>query len=510
MRGFRRFAIATTIATYFLIFVGGLVRVAGAGLGCPDWPKCFGRWIPPLSVTQIPADIDLHLFNLTLAWIEWVNRLVGVIIGILIVITAILAIRKARKYPAILWSTIAAALLVAYQGWLGSVVVSSELAPWIVSMHMVLALLIVSLLLYATQLSYHKEQKTISEHREVPKLGRVLTGIVWIVSIFQVFLGSQVRESIEHARADFPLLSDSDLLTRVGGIVDFHLFSGLFVALAAVFVSLLVIKMARGTTALLRQTALAIAFVAFAQVLLGLVMMTGLLTTIAPLFHLWGASLMVGLLLLLYVHSLQKQTATDERPRSFATTLVGATLVVIVLGIGANAVVNQAERSRADIQVYGQVPDFEYVDNFGEPYGYNDMLGKICVVDFIFTRCRGACPTMAVEVGDLYDLYAHSDQVQLVSICVDPDHDTLLVRQEYLRNLGVTDDRWRFLRGDIDSVKALARDGFFVSDDFPGLHSTKLILVDQIGRIRGYYEHTEPSAMKRIRQDIRTLSRELP
>jgi len=97
MNNFRRFALLTTVATYFLIFVGGLVRVAGAGLGCPDWPKCFGRWIPPFSVDQIPDHIDASSFNVVLAWIEYTNRLAGMSIGILILITAILAFRHCRN-----------------------------------------------------------------------------------------------------------------------------------------------------------------------------------------------------------------------------------------------------------------------------------------------------------------------------------------------------------------------------------------------------------------------------
>ncbi len=75
MKRFRHLALFATFATYFAIFMGGLVRVSGAGLGCPDWPKCFGRWFPPTSLSQLPPEIDPSLFNLTLAWIEYINRL---------------------------------------------------------------------------------------------------------------------------------------------------------------------------------------------------------------------------------------------------------------------------------------------------------------------------------------------------------------------------------------------------------------------------------------------------
>ena len=80
MNTFRNFSYLSTGLTYLLIFVGGLVRVAGAGMGCPDWPKCFDRWIPPTSLEQLPDHIDPAKFNIVLAWIEYSNRLFGALV----------------------------------------------------------------------------------------------------------------------------------------------------------------------------------------------------------------------------------------------------------------------------------------------------------------------------------------------------------------------------------------------------------------------------------------------
>ena len=93
MRLFRIFTILSTILTYILIFVGGMVRVAGAGMGCPDWPKCFGRWIPPTSLDQLPDHIDPAKFNIVLAWIEYGNRLFGALVGLSIAITLYLVLK---------------------------------------------------------------------------------------------------------------------------------------------------------------------------------------------------------------------------------------------------------------------------------------------------------------------------------------------------------------------------------------------------------------------------------
>src|SRR5690554_3472566 len=94
---YRRVAIVTICAVFFLILVGATVRASGAGMGCPDWPTCFGRWIPPTSEAQLPANYqEIYAdrgyaetrFNPVKTWTEYVNRLVGVTIGLLIILTA--------------------------------------------------------------------------------------------------------------------------------------------------------------------------------------------------------------------------------------------------------------------------------------------------------------------------------------------------------------------------------------------------------------------------------------
>ena len=108
MTSFRNFIFLSTGLTYLLIFIGGLVRVAGAGMGCPDWPKCFGRWIPPTSIEQIPSHIDPATFNIVLAWIEYCNRLFGAIVGLSITITLFLGLKHYSHLPHIKWPLISA------------------------------------------------------------------------------------------------------------------------------------------------------------------------------------------------------------------------------------------------------------------------------------------------------------------------------------------------------------------------------------------------------------------
>ena len=111
MKLFRTFSYLSTSLTYLLIFIGGMVRVSGAGMGCPDWPKCFDRWIPPTNISQLPDHIDPAKFNIVLAWIEYSNRLFGALVGLTITIALILAIKYFSHRPTIKWPLIIAFVL---------------------------------------------------------------------------------------------------------------------------------------------------------------------------------------------------------------------------------------------------------------------------------------------------------------------------------------------------------------------------------------------------------------
>jgi len=218
---FQKTALTTVAATLFLIFVGGLVRAAGAGLGCPDWPRCFGTWIPPTSIEQLPAQFDPSQFNVVKMWIEYVNRLVGVIIGLLIIATAALSLRFRKSKPNITWAAVASLILVIFQGWLGGQVVRSALDEWLITLHMLLAMVIVNLLIYATF-------KAFSEHLSytikdgVRRHMYIITGILLVASLLQMGLGTQVREAIDAVVKANPTLDRSLWLENVGFVDHLH------------------------------------------------------------------------------------------------------------------------------------------------------------------------------------------------------------------------------------------------------------------------------------------------
>ena len=299
MNKFYKFSFFTTIATYLLIFIGGLVRVSGAGLGCPDWPTCFGRWIPPTSIDQVPADM-VDQFNITLAWIEYSNRFCGMLVGLLILTVAIWAILKFRDNKKILYPACSAAILTAITGLQGAKVISSMLEPVIITVHMLLALLIVSLMIYTTAQAYYH----LHPEKPTSKLTKNMSGqvkMLWIFGFIQILLGTQVRSTIEHLMRQFPDLDSLGWLSKVGMLNHLHMTVGVIVVAYTFHVAVKLLKEKEKLTTLAHKTVLFLMVAVSLQLLIGITFMIIATQPITQVFHLWVASLFIGSVLLLYL-----------------------------------------------------------------------------------------------------------------------------------------------------------------------------------------------------------------
>lgn len=207
-RRFRRLTLNTVITLYCLIMVGGVVRSTGAGMGCPDWPKCFGSWIPPTEVSQLPLNYkEIYgaklkgevIFNPVKTWIEYVNRLFGAFTGIMIFVTLVASIPylKSNRKSLFIYSLLAF-ILVGLQGWLGAKVVSSELHPVMITVHMLLAIVIVFILIYLYIRSSYSEGKDGKPIGGKSVINRI-SFLVLSLSLIQILLGTQVRELMDEA-----------------------------------------------------------------------------------------------------------------------------------------------------------------------------------------------------------------------------------------------------------------------------------------------------------------------
>ena len=121
--------------------------------------------------------------------------------------------------------------------------------------------------------------------------------------------------------------------------------------------------------------------------------------------------------------------------------------------------------------------------------GLDDLKGSVWIADFIFTRCPGPCPLMSSRMAKLQETFREEASLKLVSITVDPEYDTSQVLSEYANLFQAREGRWFFLTGEKSRIHELAQSGFLVGGvQDVTVHSTRFILVDRKGRVRGYYD----------------------
>jgi heme a synthase len=187
------------IMVFVVILAGGVVRMTQSGMGCPDWPKCFGRWIPPLNAGQLPADYEKylkqqdidHTFNVYHTWTEYINRLLGALLGLFIFIHAIWSFKKFwRTNRAIFFISFLMLMAVGFQGWLGKRVVDANLAAVKITIHLIVALIIAALPVLI--ISKLKQDKV-----PIAKPLKNLVVTMLVLVLVQIIFGTQVREQTD-------------------------------------------------------------------------------------------------------------------------------------------------------------------------------------------------------------------------------------------------------------------------------------------------------------------------
>jgi protein SCO1 len=201
-----------------------------------------------------------------------------------------------------------------------------------------------------------------------------------------------------------------------------------------------------------------------------------------------------------------RRVTDRRRRRGLALALAGA------VTISAGSACRRAE----SLPVLGTVPPFTLTERSGRVVGADDLRGTVWVADFVFTRCPDICPVLSARMSTLQEpLATGDDPIRLVSISVDPVHDTPAVLSAYAGHYRVGPN-WLFLTGARDMVAALLRDGFRVAfaDDGPPTspitHSDRFVLVDRQLRIRGYYHGNDQTDLDRLLVDARAVRAERP
>lgn len=299
-RLFRRLALLTVVVVYLLILIGGIVRSTGSGMGCPDWPKCFGSWVPPTEVSQLPPNYQEIYgaklkgeieFNATKTWIEYLNRLFGAFTGILIFGTLLASIPFLKKDRPVFYMSLAAFLLTGFQGWLGSKVVSAELSPFIVTLHMLLAIVIVFVLLYVMARSF-------SGHIDVEKVGNKQLIDKWLkwtisLSLLQVLIGTQVREAMDVVMVSLGNGQRENWIENLGGIFYIHRSFSIIIFLLHAGLIYLLTKNCR-SKGIIYKLSFALLLIVVVEILTGVILAYLSVPPAAQPIHLTLATVSVG------------------------------------------------------------------------------------------------------------------------------------------------------------------------------------------------------------------------
>jgi len=228
---FQKINLITIVLLFALILAGGVVRSTGSGMGCPDWPKCFGCLVPPTNVSQLPKDYkqkyvteriaknqrfaktldvfgfsDLAMrlrqdksilvpeeFNAAKTWVEYINRLLGEITGMALLFTAIYSFSYRKTSTTIVVLSIFNVILVGFQAWFGSIVVSTNLVAWTITVHMLLALAILAIAI----LTYHMAKTSGKPQINIAPIIHIITLFAILISVAQIIFGTEVREKID-------------------------------------------------------------------------------------------------------------------------------------------------------------------------------------------------------------------------------------------------------------------------------------------------------------------------
>jgi cytochrome c oxidase assembly protein subunit 15 len=334
---FIRLNFITIVVTLLVILAGGIVRSTGSGMGCPDWPKCFDQYIPPTDVSQLPANykekyvtqrlaknekfakyleslgkVELankirhdksitipEEFNPAKTWTEYLNRLAGAVLGIFLLLTAGYSFIYGKTAKRILILSILNVFVVGYQGWLGSIVVSTNLTQWVVTVHMLLALVILGISIYTY--NYAKQlhrQRSVIMYRIAWLKGFLAFTIV--VSIIQIVLGTEVREHIDTIAKSLQFAARNTWIAKVGNAFSYHRDLAILVAICNFIVYKMVIDRFSGK-ALPLMAANYIIVVLIVQIASGFLLAYLALPPYAQAIHILFSTLLFSLQYYLYL-----------------------------------------------------------------------------------------------------------------------------------------------------------------------------------------------------------------
>lgn len=303
-RSYRSLAKIVFFLTFLVILAGAVVRSTQSGMGCPDWPRCYGYYIPPTDPAQVtfqPGHFyrkgmmvirndtlwratasftsglefgrkhwekypkhDYAKFVVYQTWIEYVNRLLGALLGVFVFLLFIASLGWWNSRRSLFWLAAGLLFSTGFQGWLGALVVASNLAPVKITLHMLAALLIVAL----GQVAVHKSSNRGNAKKLTVQL-RQWVAIAISLTLTQIFLGTQVREGVDKIAAALDYASRDTWIAQLPAVFVLH---RSFSILVVVFNAWLIYRVVRAGNERAARFAMFSGFLVLAEILLGIVL----------------------------------------------------------------------------------------------------------------------------------------------------------------------------------------------------------------------------------------------
>lgn len=224
MKAYINFTRLVLCWVFLVVLAGGVVRTTQSGMGCPDWPHCFGMWAPPFSASGLPSDYKKYLdkqnidavYNPAHAWTEYINRLITGALGILIVIHVVWSFKKFfRTKQIICWLSCLFLVGTLFEAWLGKLVVDTNLAVVKITLHMIAALFLAII----PVIILHKLNNDKIVH---DKTLRTITTIALIILLMQIIIGTDVREQVDAISASLNYTQRNTWLAHLNAVFDVH------------------------------------------------------------------------------------------------------------------------------------------------------------------------------------------------------------------------------------------------------------------------------------------------
>ena len=306
MYQFYKASIITVILLYILILVGGFVRITESGDDCPDWPKCYGSWIPPFTIDDIPEEFNPTQDKVYGSWIEYFNRLVGVVLGISMLYTFFKSFYVFKTDKLLFYGSLSSLLLIIIAGWFGGQIATSIDGQNIiyqhsVSIHLYIAILTTISLIYTTNRGFIVMFPNLEHNFNYSPSSKTFLLLIFIINLMLVFSGSYIRTFIDdNLLIHLPYYIRMQKYVYETGLIKYiHPILGFSMLTCSAILWNHVINLSTPS----KTVTLLVKFILYsicAQILIGEGLRFNIIHESFRLYHLWLSSVILGLVIVAF------------------------------------------------------------------------------------------------------------------------------------------------------------------------------------------------------------------